>query len=312
MEPQSAKDNIESKKQEVKSQNRDIRSFFQKVDGPVVLTTNRRIMEVIKPYINEMEDQNYKLRKRKIVNYKAKFEPSESEKEDQDQSNSVIDSNENFLSIQEESHESMNNKKRRRDAKSSKVSKKHKKSKINQTDDIHEDENSSDFSNVEENDSDFDYIELRGLKNYNKIKLDTKSIINDAEAEVKKLVKEFYVNEQNISTQKSNYPSRCIPISADIRSFKFLNLADKQMELTGKLFDVIMMDPPWQLSSSQPTRGVAIAYDTLNDSIIETIPVERLQTDGFIFIWTINAKFKITLDLLKQWGYKYFFLIKIF
>lgn len=77
------------------------------------------------------------------------------------------------------------------------------------------------------------------------------------------------------------------------------------MNISNKLFDVIMMDPPWQLSSSQPTRGVAIAYDTLGDNIINDIPIPSLQKDGFIFIWTINAKYKITLDLMKSWGYKY-------
>ena len=53
----------------------------------------------------------------------------------------------------------------------------------------------------------------------------------------------------------------------------------------GRLFDVIMMDPPWQLSSSQPSRGVAIAYDSLSDDAIIKMPIEKLQTDGFIFIW---------------------------
>lgn len=57
------------------------------------------------------------------------------------------------------------------------------------------------------------------------------------------------------------------------------------MKNGGRLFDVIMMDPPWQLSSSQPSRGVAIAYDSLSDDHIMNIQVEKLQTDGFIFIW---------------------------
>jgi mRNA (2'-O-methyladenosine-N6-)-methyltransferase len=35
-----------------------------------------------------------------------------------------------------------------------------------------------------------------------------------------------------------------------------------------KMYDVIMMDPPWQLSSSNPSRGVAIAYDSLSDDAI--------------------------------------------
>jgi mRNA (2'-O-methyladenosine-N6-)-methyltransferase len=311
MEKESGNSEIPESKKNIKEKqiNKDIRSFFPKADGPVLLTTNKRIIQVIQPYIGEINDRNYKLRERKIENYKHKFEPSddsdakEEEVQCKDLSNSLVDSNENFS--MDHSENSMRNKKRKRE-KESKISKKHKKKqKSSENEDSHEDI-SSDMSRQEkdENDSDFDYIELRGLKNYHKIKFEVNSTINESEAEMKKLLKEFYINEQSITVQKSNYPNYCVPISADIRNFKFLNLADKQMELTGKLFDVIMMDPPWQLSSSQPTRGVAIAYDTLNDNIIENIPVEKLQTDGFIFIWTINAKFKVTLDLLKQWGYK--------
>lgn len=33
-------------------------------------------------------------------------------------------------------------------------------------------------------------------------------------------------------------------------------LGKAQEELSGRKFDVVMMDPPWQLASSNPTRGV--------------------------------------------------------
>ena len=90
----------------------------------------------------------------------------------------------------------------------------------------------------------------------------------------------------------------------------------------GRLFDVIMMDPPWQLSSSQPSRGVAIAYDSLSDDAIMKMPIAKLQTDGFIFIWyffliffqkfikflfqkrAINAKYRFSCKLIEHWGYK--------
>ena len=53
------------------------------------------------------------------------------------------------------------------------------------------------------------------------------------------------------------------------------------------------MDPPWQLSSANPTRGVAIAYDTLKDEeILDNIPYDTLQSDGFLFIWVINNKYR--------------------
>lgn len=79
-----------------------------------------------------------------------------------------------------------------------------------------------------------------------------------------------------------------------------------QKSLTGRLFDIITMDPPWQLSSANPTRGVAIAYDTLNDAEILDLPLHLLQTDGFLFIWVINAKYRFALDLMLKFGYKYY------
>jgi len=58
------------------------------------------------------------------------------------------------------------------------------------------------------------------------------------------------------------------------------------------------MDPPWRLSSSQPSRGVAIQYSSLSDEAIELIPVPLLQKEGFIFIWVINAKFQFTVNVM--------------
>ena len=69
-------------------------------------------------------------------------------------------------------------------------------------------------------------------------------------------------------------------------------------------FDVITIDPPWQLSSANPTRGVAIAYDTLNDKEIKSIPFDQLQTDGFLFIWVINAKYRFALEMMEHFNYK--------
>jgi len=67
---------------------------------------------------------------------------------------------------------------------------------------------------------------------------------------------------------------------------------------------VITMDPPWQLSSANPSRGVAIAYDTLGDPFIVDLPFDKLQDNGFLFIWVINAKYRIALELFNKFGYK--------
>ena len=94
-------------------------------------------------------------------------------------------------------------------------------------------------------------------------------------------------------------PDWCVPIKADVTQLDWKALASETP------FDVIMMDPPWQLASHAPTRGVALGYDQLPDTMIEDMPVETLSKDGFIFIWVINAKYAKAFELMRRWGYTY-------
>jgi mRNA (2'-O-methyladenosine-N6-)-methyltransferase len=99
-------------------------------------------------------------------------------------------------------------------------------------------------------------------------------------------------------------PKWCVPIRADVRDFQFDKLAEVQKAMTGRLFDVILTDPPWQLACSNPTRGVALGYDQLNDQFIKKMPFPRLQENGFLFMWVINAKYRFALSLFEEWGYE--------
>ncbi len=66
------------------------------------------------------------------------------------------------------------------------------------------------------------------------------------------------------------------------------------------------MDPPWQLATANPTRGVALGYSQLCDQDIANLPIPQLQRQGgFLFVWVINAKYKWTLDQFERWGYRY-------
>jgi len=49
---------------------------------------------------------------------------------------------------------------------------------------------------------------------------------------------------------------------------------------------------------------VAIAYETLNDREILTLPFDKIQTDGFLFIWVINAKYRFAISMMEENGYK--------
>ena len=114
----------------------------------------------------------------------------------------------------------------------------------------------------------------------------------------------YFEQSEQIKNMKSSVPEDGIPVYADIQNFDWGKLKRDQMECGGRLFDVIMMDPPWQLSSSQPSRGVAIGYSSLSDDLISRIPIRILQKEGFLFIWVINAKYGLALQLFEKWGYQ--------
>ncbi|KAJ3036579.1 hypothetical protein HDV00_002539 [Rhizophlyctis rosea] len=105
--------------------------------------------------------------------------------------------------------------------------------------------------------------------------------------------------EEDINYEEFEAPEWCVPIKANVLDFEWDELAATCQ------FDVISMDPPWQLASSAPTRGVAIGYQQLPDLLIERLPIEKLQTNGFIFIWVINNKYAKAFELMEKWGYTY-------
>ncbi|KAI8388097.1 MT-A70-domain-containing protein [Radiomyces spectabilis] len=105
------------------------------------------------------------------------------------------------------------------------------------------------------------------------------------------------VDEQDL--EEFEAPEWCVPIKANVMTFDWDALA-KEVQ-----FDVIVADPPWQLATHAPTRGVAIAYQQLPDICIEEIPIPKLQKNGFIFIWVINNKYAKAFELMEKWGYTY-------
>ncbi|KAL4487546.1 hypothetical protein ABPG72_017335 [Tetrahymena utriculariae] len=138
-----------------------------------------------------------------------------------------------------------------------------------------------------------------------KSKKGLQSLLQDIEKRILHY-KQLFFKEQNeiVNGKRSMIPDNSIPICSDVTKLNFQALIDAQMRHAGKMFDVIMMDPPWQLSSSQPSRGVAIAYDSLSDEKIQNMPIQSLQQDGFIFVWAINAKYRFTIKMIENWGYK--------
>ena len=94
-------------------------------------------------------------------------------------------------------------------------------------------------------------------------------------------------------------PPGCTPIHANVTTFDWASFASTHQ------FDLIMVDPPWQLATANPTRGVALGYSQLSDAAVAALPLPALQREGgLLLLWTINAKFTVALDLLDHWGYE--------
>ncbi|KAI8575938.1 hypothetical protein K450DRAFT_259486 [Umbelopsis ramanniana AG] len=106
-------------------------------------------------------------------------------------------------------------------------------------------------------------------------------------------------DDEEIDMEEFEAPQWCVPIKANVMNFDWDALAAETQ------FDVILADPPWQLATHAPTRGVAIAYQQLPDVCIEEIPIPKLSKNGFIFIWVINNKYAKAFELMEKWGYKY-------
>ena len=88
------------------------------------------------------------------------------------------------------------------------------------------------------------------------------------------------------------------PIQADVRHFNWHALASIAK------FDVIVMDPPWNITPSQTTRGVDLGYQLMPEEEIAAMPIEILQDNGYCFMWVVASMLPIGIDMLKKWGYK--------
>jgi mRNA (2'-O-methyladenosine-N6-)-methyltransferase len=97
-------------------------------------------------------------------------------------------------------------------------------------------------------------------------------------------------------------PPHCVPVHANVTTYDWSRLI---AAAAPHGFDVVMMDPPWQLATANPTRGVALGYAQLTDGDIAALPVPALQPrGGWLLLWVINAKWQLCLDLLEKWGYE--------
>ncbi|CAH7683613.1 m6a methyltransferase [Phakopsora pachyrhizi] len=66
-------------------------------------------------------------------------------------------------------------------------------------------------------------------------------------------------------------------------------------------FDVVMMDPPWDIHMSLP-------YGTMTDDEMLKMPIPQLQNDGgLLFVWVTGRALELGRDCMRTWGFVTFF-----
>jgi hypothetical protein len=77
---------------------------------------------------------------------------------------------------------------------------------------------------------------------------------------------------QAVDPREWQVPPHCVPIHANVVTFNWSAL------ISAAQFDAIVMDPPWQLATANPTRGVALGYSQLCDQDIANLPIPQVGT----------------------------------
>eukprot|EP00924_Labyrinthula_sp_SR-Ha-C_P004934 snap_masked-scaffold_1-processed-gene-16.34-mRNA-1 protein AED:1.00 eAED:1.00 QI:0/0/0/0/1/1/2/0/586 len=77
-----------------------------------------------------------------------------------------------------------------------------------------------------------------------------------------------------------------------------LDLTFLQPRAKHSCFDVVLLDPPWPVGDSNPTRGVTLDYPTMSFRAFSklTLPVQNFPYGSVMFIWVTNSVYQDVLN----------------
>jgi mRNA (2'-O-methyladenosine-N6-)-methyltransferase len=116
------------------------------------------------------------------------------------------------------------------------------------------------------------------------------------------------LKRSNLNRNETLRPIYCIPFSVRLRQFDLNIIADAQRRCNGRLFDALVIHPPWlttQFNTSDSKANSLFSSNRWTDAEIELLAVPALQTDGFLFMWTNPEKFNDCLRVVNAWGYAF-------
>lgn len=78
-------------------------------------------------------------------------------------------------------------------------------------------------------------------------------------------------------------------------------------------YKTILIDPPWDVKFVPDTirKGLSkLEYSTMSIEEIRDFPIEYYaDNDCVMFLWTIHSYLPVSLDIIKEWGFRYLALI---
>lgn len=77
--------------------------------------------------------------------------------------------------------------------------------------------------------------------------------------------------------------------------------------LKGKRYDVLLIDPPWQMWGD-PNKDAAAGkhYQLMTDNDVNNLPLKKiLKRDAYVFVWATTPRLNAAIDAIKSWGLHY-------
>jgi N6-adenosine-specific RNA methylase IME4 len=77
-----------------------------------------------------------------------------------------------------------------------------------------------------------------------------------------------------------------------------------------KKYNIIYADPPWEYNFQKrkdlSEEAKSKLYPTMKDSDIVELPIKNLtEPNAILFLWIMNSKLPLALDVISSWGFEY-------